>query len=828
MLRNISPLSAHFSQLKNDHTRRKRNHCRLLRYNKMQEGFKRDNRINKLCSKTPNQAFKFLSNMHRSENNKINRLYVQDNLYTDEDIPYGMFRSIEILKTEEVNLCQEDPSYPDFSEEYRHIIDICAAGASIPLVSREKSLSILKSLRQNVNDFYSITSCHFLNAGEEGIEHFHRLFNSVLSNVNLAGLPELNTIYACVLFKGHGKDKEQARSYRTISTCPLLAKALDCYIRELSLDRWTQQQAPTQFQGRGMSHELASILLTESIQYSLNASNRPLYALFLDARSAFDRVIKEILIRNIYNSGIKDQTLIYLDKRLDSRRTFCDYDRQLMGPIIDSRGLEQGGITSSEEYKLYNNEQAITAQESSLGVVIENEVVSCISLADDALLMANTLYDLRNLLHLTVKYCEKYDVELVPDKIQLIAFHGSRHEDEVNLAKQTFELTLDGRSISFTENALHLGTSRHERQPSNMTSVLDRLSAHRRQMFAMMPAGMALRHSGNPSATLRVHQLYCMPVLLSGLAPLVLRKQEVNTINKYFKNTLRRLMKLGDHTPDSAIYFLAGTVPAVAHLHLRQLSLFYIVCNLDDNILKRLAYRSLICSKASEKSWFHQIRAICIQYRLPDPLHLLSFPPAKQDFKKLCKSNVHEFWHSELARTAEALPSLRYFRPRFLSLSCPHPLWSSLDSNPFQARAANIQALFLTGRYKTARLCRHWDSSNRDGYCPFDSCRSSDILEDIEHLLLHCPAHYETRRRLWRMTASFTAQLPLLAPIIHEYLYAQENDLTMQFLLDCSTLPLVIAARQLHGQNIYVALFKLTRTWCFSIHRSRQQLLVKS
>ena len=134
----------------------------------------------------------------------------------------------------------------------------------------------------------------------------------------------MNTIYACVLFKGHGKDKEQARSYRTISTCPLLVKALDCYIRELALDRWTQQQAPTQFQGRGMSHELASILLTESIQYSLNASNRPLYALFLDARSAFDRVIKEILIRNIYNSGIKDQTLIYLDKRLDSIRTFCD------------------------------------------------------------------------------------------------------------------------------------------------------------------------------------------------------------------------------------------------------------------------------------------------------------------------------------------------------------------------------------------------------------------------------------------------------------------------------------------------------------------------
>ena len=94
-----------------------------------------------------------------------------------------------------------------------------------------------------------------------------------------------------------------------------------------------------------------------------------------------------------------------------------------MGPIMDIRGLEQGGIVSSDEYKLYNNEQANVAQSSNLGVPIGNETVSCISLADDALLLANTPVDLRNLLYLTSKYCAKYDVELVPEKIQLVAFH---------------------------------------------------------------------------------------------------------------------------------------------------------------------------------------------------------------------------------------------------------------------------------------------------------------------------------------------------------------------------------------------------------------------
>ena len=48
-----------------------------------------------------------------------------------------------------------------------------------------------------------------------------------------------------------------------------------------------------------MSHELASLLLTETIQYSLNVSKKPVYAIFLDAKSAFDRVMREGLARNL-------------------------------------------------------------------------------------------------------------------------------------------------------------------------------------------------------------------------------------------------------------------------------------------------------------------------------------------------------------------------------------------------------------------------------------------------------------------------------------------------------------------------------------------------
>ena len=101
----------------------------------------------------------------------------------------------------------------------------------------------------------------------------------------------MNTIYACILFKGHLKCKENGRLYRTISTCPLLAKALNIHIKNLLIDDWNNAQAETRYQDLGKSHELACVLMTETIDYSLYRCNKPVFAFFMDARSTFDRIV---------------------------------------------------------------------------------------------------------------------------------------------------------------------------------------------------------------------------------------------------------------------------------------------------------------------------------------------------------------------------------------------------------------------------------------------------------------------------------------------------------------------------------------------------------
>ena len=649
----------------------KMRHRRLLRLFRIKEGWSRDKKLESLLSKCPGAAYLSLKRSKLSRTQKVDILKVGNMTYRGENVPDGIFASIKSLKSDPVPP-NSDPSIPCFDEEYKQILDICKSGKRIPNLTREKSSKILRSIRKNVNDFYSITASHYLNAGVAGEDHFHFLLNAVIDNINFGGIPELNTIFACVLFKGHGKDRTSDRSYRTISTCPLVAKALDWYIRELCLDSWNSQQSCTQYQGENSSHELAALLLTEVVQLSLYVKKRPVFPLFLDAKSAFDCVLKEVLVRKLFLAGTDGHDLLYIDQRLKNRQTFCEFDKKLMGPIFDNKGLEQGGLSSSDKYKVYNNEQSDTAQRSGLGVSVFEETISAIALADDTALVSDNIIHLKLLLFLTTQYCIKYSVKLVPDKTKLVAFSARENDPLVTYAAATNDISLYEQRIPFSTEAEHLGILRTS-SPSNMPNILVRLQEHDKKLFSLLPTGLALGHHANPAACIRVEQQYAFPVLLSGLSALVLGEAEMTMISTCYKNTLQRLMKLQEKTSDCVVYFLAGSLPGKAVLHLRQLSLFRMICHLGGDVLHSLARTTLIQGRPSAHSWFQKIRDLCTQYDLPHPLSLLHSSPPKILFRKLCKEKVHDYWHAKLSSEASALPSLQYLQPCYLSLCSVDP-----------------------------------------------------------------------------------------------------------------------------------------------------------
>ena len=125
-----------------------------------------------------------------------------------------------------------------------------------------------------------------------------------------------------------------------------------------------------------------------------------------------------------------------------------------------------------------------------------------------------------------------------------------------------------------------------------------------------------------------------------------------------------------------------------------------------DDPLNIHARYALTTAKTTSRSWFCQIRGICLLYSLPHPLSLLSFPPSKDDFKKRITAHVISYWEDKLRGEAALLPSLTNFKP------------------------------------ESGYLEKHW-SSNRAGICY--NCLQAP--ETIEHRFHAC--HIKKPRRIY-------------------------------------------------------------------------------
>ena len=103
------------------------------------------------------------------------------------------------------------------------------------------------------------------------------------------------------------------------------------------------------------------------------------------------------------------------------------------------------------------------------------------------------------------------------------------------------------------------------------------------------------------------------------------------------------------------------------------------------------------------------------------------------------------------------------------------------------------------------------------------TCKNFRYLDTLEHVLLQCEALSDDRRRLASFMLDQSADFPTLREIITNFLTSEDDEMKMQFLIDCSTLPTVIQAVQEGGTAILNQCFKITRTWCRSIHVSRSR-----
>ena len=122
--------------LKENYSKSRDQHRRLVRAYKAKDSFIRDQKLHSILSRDPSSIFKSITRSKRAKAGKITRLTVKDKIYLGDSVKDGFFDSISNLKTFDA------PSNGN-SEYFENILEICCHGPPIPTISEKECFDLL-------------------------------------------------------------------------------------------------------------------------------------------------------------------------------------------------------------------------------------------------------------------------------------------------------------------------------------------------------------------------------------------------------------------------------------------------------------------------------------------------------------------------------------------------------------------------------------------------------------------------------------------------------------------------------------------------------------
>ena len=128
----------------------------------------------------------------------------------------------------------------------------------------------------------------------------------------------------------------------------------------------------------------------------------------------------------------------------------------------------------------------------------------------------------------------------------------------------------------------------------------------------------------------------------------------------------------------------------------------------------------------------------------------------------------------------------------------------------------------LSGRYRLEAVSRFWDVSNPLGLCKLCWNSGDSHKADVSSFLCSCSSLSQLRESLIFSSFEYLAEnFPFLLPVVSSCL----SEDPAQFWVDASTMPRIISEVQMRGDEVLTVIFKLTRNFCFGLHKRRLQLL---
>jgi hypothetical protein len=253
--------------------------------------------------------------------------------------------------------------------------------------------------------------------------------------------------------KGSSTKEEEPLSYRALHLMAACGK-LYCYILNSRLIKWCNENNKIRDEQNGFRAQrscMDHIFTLSSIADDRIIKREKLFAAFIDARKAFDRVDRNLLWYRLTSQGVNGKFLA------SCRAMYHEFECaiRLKGSLTEwfstSLGVKQGCLISPGLFTIYVNSLLDEIEASGIGAKCDNKVVGALMYADDLVLLADNRNDMQSLLNILHGWCQRWRIDINQDKSKVVVF---RH----NSSKISMEKMHCGNmELEYTDSYKYLG-----------------------------------------------------------------------------------------------------------------------------------------------------------------------------------------------------------------------------------------------------------------------------------------------------------------------------------------------------------------------------------
>ena len=322
----------------------------------------------------------------------------------------------------------------------------CSTGNDFAISPAEIDKAIKKLKKQKSDGDKGLLSDHIILSGVDFRYLLGKLITSVIIHGHTPDAILLGTIAS--IPKDSRGNLLSSTNYRGITLCNAISKIMDIiliyrYHHILSTSDMQYAFKPKH------STVLCSLTLKEVINYYLN-NNSNVYACFVDASKAFDKVRHDMLFEVLLQRGMPEVILRFMLDMYARQNLRTVWKGKYSDSFTTSNGIRQGGVISPLLFCVYVDVLLLDLEKAGVGCRIGKHFYGAQCYADDITLCAPTLDGLRRMLKICEKFGETYSVTYNPSKTVCVLF--SRRQ----IAEKPV-VYMKGIQLEWKDEVKHLG-----------------------------------------------------------------------------------------------------------------------------------------------------------------------------------------------------------------------------------------------------------------------------------------------------------------------------------------------------------------------------------